>query len=197
MPRLSNDKRNQAVGMLNAGISATVVSRHFGCTRKTIEHLRRRFRFTGNLADLPRSCRPRTTSATDDRYIILQHLCNRCLTAAATGRHMVFIHRLRNRIRQNVQSIQAYHLYFDQILTRPHPTAGRDWYHRHLHFRHAHWDLTLFSDECRFNLSHADAREFIAVRESVNTDVCVIERWFGGGSVFVWGWIMGDSLNLY
>ena len=94
MPRLSNDKRKQAVGMLNAGISATVVSRHFGCTRKTIEHLRRRFRFTGNLADLPRSCRPRTTSATDDRYIILQHLCNRCLTAAATGRHMVFIHRL-------------------------------------------------------------------------------------------------------
>ena len=31
MPRLINDGRNQAIGMLNAGMSATVVSRHFGC----------------------------------------------------------------------------------------------------------------------------------------------------------------------
>ena len=46
MPRLNNDERNQAVGMLNAGMSAIVVSRHFGCTRKTIERLRRRFRVT-------------------------------------------------------------------------------------------------------------------------------------------------------
>ena len=29
MPRLNNDERNQAIGMLNAGMSATVVSRHF------------------------------------------------------------------------------------------------------------------------------------------------------------------------
>ena len=35
MPRLNNDKLNQANGMLNAGLSATVVSRHLGCTRKT------------------------------------------------------------------------------------------------------------------------------------------------------------------
>ena len=37
MPRLNSDEWNQAVGMLNAGMSATVVSRHFGCTGKTIE----------------------------------------------------------------------------------------------------------------------------------------------------------------
>ena len=34
MTRLNNDERNQAIRMLNAGMSATVVSRHFGCTRK-------------------------------------------------------------------------------------------------------------------------------------------------------------------
>ena len=53
---------------------ATVVSLHFGCTRKTIEYLRRRFRVTGNVADRPRSDRPRVTTAADDRYIVLQHL---------------------------------------------------------------------------------------------------------------------------
>ena len=74
IPRLNNDERNQAVGMLNAGMSATVVSRHFACTRKTIEHLQRRFRVTWNVADGPRSGRPCVTTAADDRYIVLQHL---------------------------------------------------------------------------------------------------------------------------
>ena len=62
-------------------MSATVESRHFGCTRRTIGRLQRRFRVTGNVADHPRSVTP----AADDRYIILQYLRNRRLTAAATG----------------------------------------------------------------------------------------------------------------
>ena len=71
MPVLNNDERNQAIRMLNAGMSATVVSRYFGCTQKTIEHLRRRFRVTGNVTDRPRSGRPRVTTAADDRYIVV------------------------------------------------------------------------------------------------------------------------------
>ena len=74
MPRLNNDERNQAIEMLNAGMSATFVSRHFGYIGKTIERLRGRFRVTGNVADRPRSGRPRVTTAADDRYIVLQHL---------------------------------------------------------------------------------------------------------------------------
>ena len=126
--------------MLNAGMSATVVSRHFGCTRKTIEHLRRRFRVTGNVADRPRSGRPRVTTAADDRYIVLQHLRNRRLNAAAIGR-LYGIHRqtVRNRLRQNVQPACAYRPYFGQILTRRHRTASRDLCHCHLHFRRADW----------------------------------------------------------
>ena len=91
MPRLNNDERNQAIGMLNAGTSATVVSRHFGCTRRTIERLRRRSRVTENVADSPRSGRPRVTTAADDRYIVLQHL-----------RNSIHPQNARNRLRQNV-----------------------------------------------------------------------------------------------
>ena len=127
MPRLNNDERDQANGMLNVGMSATVVSRHFGCTRKTIdiECLRKRFRVTGNVADRPRSGRPRVATAADDHYFVLQHLRNKRLTAAATGRPYG-IHRqtARNRLRQNVQTIRAYRPYFGQILTRSHRTAG-------------------------------------------------------------------------
>ena len=90
MPIINSDERNQAFGMLIAVTSATVVSRYFGCTRKTVDRLRRRYRFTGNVADRP---------------------------------------------------------------------ARRDWCRRHLHFRRADWDFILFSNECWFNLSHADGRE--------------------------------------
>ena len=120
-PRLNNDEGNQAIGMLNAGMSATVKLRHFGCTRKTIERLRRRFCVTENVADRPRSGRPGVTTAADDRYIVLQHLRNRRLTAAATGRHYgVHPQTVRNQLRQNVQPIRTYRPYFGQILTRRH-----------------------------------------------------------------------------
>ena len=101
MPKLNND---EAIGMVNAGMPAAVVSPHFGCTRKTIEHLRRQFRVTGNVADHPQSGRPCVTTAADDRYIILQNLRNRRLTAAATKRcYGIHPQTVRNWLRQNFQ----------------------------------------------------------------------------------------------
>ena len=122
MPRLNNDERNQTIGMLNAGMSATVVSRHFGCTRKDYRA------FTETIpCHRNRSGRPRVTTAADDRYIVLQHLRNRRLTAAATGRQYgIHPQTVRNRLRQNVQPIRSYRPYFCQILTRRHRTARRD-----------------------------------------------------------------------
>ena len=109
MPRLNNDERNQAIGMLNAGMSATVVSQYFGCTRKPIERLRRRFHVTGNVTNHPGSGRPRVTIAANDRYIVLQHLRNRRLSAAATRRQYgIHSQTVRNRLRRNVQPIRAY-----------------------------------------------------------------------------------------
>ena len=67
MPRLNNDELNQTVGMLIAGISATVVSEHFGCTRKTIDRLWRQLRVTGIVADRSQNGRPRVTTAAECR----------------------------------------------------------------------------------------------------------------------------------
>ena len=150
------------MGMLNAGMSATVVSLHF----------------TGNVADRPLSGRLLVTTAADDRYIVLQHLCNRHLTAAAAGRQYgILPQTVRNRLREKVQPIRAYQPYFGQILTRRHRTARRDWCRLHLHFRRADWDLILFSDECRLAIP-TDAREFIAVGESVCHRAGPFRRWY-------------------
>ena len=178
MPRLNNDGRNQAIGMLNAGTSATVVSRHFGCTRTTIKRLRRRFRVTRNIADRPRSGRPCVTNAAYDCYIVLQHLRNRRLTAAATRRQYgIHPQTVRNRLKQNVQPIITYQPYFGQILTRRHRRARQDW------CPPMNVGLTLAMP--------TDAREFYRRWGERFADVCVIEPdRFVGGSVFVWSWII-------
>ena len=73
MPRLNNDERKQAIGMLNAGNCCIMA---LWLYLKDYRAFTRRFRVTGNVADRPRSGRPRLTTAADDRYIVLQHLRN-------------------------------------------------------------------------------------------------------------------------
>ena len=121
--------------MLNAGRSATVVLQHFSFIER-LSGLYGNDCVTGNIADCPRSGRPCVTTAADDRHIVFQHLHDRRLTAASTGRQYgIHPQIVRNRLRQNIQPICAYQLYFGQIHTCRHRTARTDWCRRHLHFR--------------------------------------------------------------
>ncbi|MES9901740.1 MAG: helix-turn-helix domain-containing protein [Sedimenticola sp.] len=86
MPRLSENERNQAIGMLAGGMSARTVARRFGCCRKTIDRLAGRYQATGAVHDRQRPGRPRVTTARADRYITLTHLRQRRLAATVTAR---------------------------------------------------------------------------------------------------------------
>jgi IS30 family transposase len=81
MPRLSNNDRNQALGMLREGISTREVARLFNCHQSTVVRLRQRFQTTNNVSDRPRPGQPRVTADQQDRHIRLQHLHNRFKTA--------------------------------------------------------------------------------------------------------------------
>ena len=59
MPRLSENERNQAIGMLAGGMSASVIARRFGCCRKTSDRLAARYQQTGAIHDRQRPGRPR------------------------------------------------------------------------------------------------------------------------------------------
>ena len=87
-------------------MSATVVLRHFGCTRKTTDCLQRRFRITGNVPDVLEVVGHVSPLLP---MIVLQHLLDRRLIAAATGRQYgIHLQTVRNRLRQNVHSIRTY-----------------------------------------------------------------------------------------
>jgi transposase len=61
MPRLSLADRQQAIGMLQAGMSQGDVAAHFQCHRNTISALVRRQRERNDVTDRPISGRPRET----------------------------------------------------------------------------------------------------------------------------------------
>ena len=196
MPRLSEDERNQAIGMLSAGSMVNNVAHHFGCSRQTIRNLVNRFNITGSVRDRARPGRVRATTLRTDRVITLTHLRNRFLPATVTARRYgVHAQTIINRLRQNQVPIRARRPYTGQIMTPRHRASRLLWARRHLHFRRNQWQSVLFSDESRFTVSHADGRVRIYRRRNERlAECCIRERdRFGGGSVMVWGGIMGNQ----
>ena len=194
MPRLRQNERDRAVGMLAAGTTVTRVARLFGCSRATIHNLGRRYNQTGDTVDAPRSGRPKATTPRQDRMITLTHLRNRFQPATVTARQFhVSGQTIRNRLRRNRRKIRARRPYRGPILLRRHRDARLQWSRRNLRWRRVDWNNVLFSDEARFNLSHADGRIRVYRRTGERyADCCVIQRdRFGGGSVMVWGGICG------
>ena len=74
-----------------------------------------------------------------------------------------------------------------------HRAARLQWAQRHFRWGRQQWARVLFSDEVRFNLSHHDGRIPVFRRRGERfADNCLIERDRSeGGSVMVWGGIMG------
>jgi len=197
MPRLSNIERERAIGMLMANISQVAVARTLGCRRATINDLWQRYQQTGSTGDRQRPGHPRVTTAAEDRHIRLMHLRNRQQTATSTSRTYlggrVSAQTVRNRLR--AANIRARRPYVGPILTARHRALRLLWCRNHLPWNQIRWNRIVFSDESRFNLSHADGRVRVWRRQGERfADCCVVERdRFGGGSLMVWGGICGNN----
>lgn len=195
MPRLQENDRVQALVLLTSGRSVTDVARQFNCHRNTIINLQQRFQQSGSVRDGVRSGRPKVTTARQDRYITLTHLRNRFKTATSTARQFgISRQTVLNRLSANANPIRARRPYVGQVINARNRNLRRLWAQRHLRWTRAQWARVLFSDESRFNLSVADGRVRVFRRRGERfADNCLLERdRFGGGSVMVWGGIMGD-----
>ena len=149
----------------------------------------------GSVRDRPRPGQRRVTSQQDDRYITLSHLHNRFLPATATARQLgVNAQTIRNRLRQNNIPIRARRPYTGPIIAARHRAARLLWAQRNLHWTRRQWHNVIFSDESRFSVSHADDRVRVYRSRNERYAQCFIRKRdrFGGGSVMVWGGIMGN-----
>ena len=75
--RLSQDQRNQVIGVLMAESTVNDIAHHFGCSRQTIHYLMDRFNKTGYVRVLARPGRARVTTLRPYRDNALTHPRNR------------------------------------------------------------------------------------------------------------------------
>ena len=194
MSRLNQNQQIQALTMLARGDNISNVSRAFGCHKNTIIRLRQRFQQTGGEADRRRPGRPRVTNPRTDRFITLTHLRSRFQTDTSSARQYgISKQTVLRHLRQAQQPIRPRRPYVGQVLTARHQAARLQWAKRHFRWGRQQWARVLFSDESRFNLSHHDSRIQVFRRRGERfADNCLVERdRIGGGSVIVWGGIMG------
>lgn len=196
MPRLSQNDRERAVGMLMAGTPYAQVARRFGVHRSTIQRLQTRLQQTGSTHDRPRSGQPRVTTPAQDRHIRVMHLRDRFRVPAETASETVGRNRPRisyrtvqRRLRE--RGIRAYRAHVGMVLTQPRRDNRMRWAQRHSNrnWPNANWRRVVFSDESRFQLYRNDGRRRVYRRRGERfTEQCVrqVDR-FGGGSVMVWG----------
>jgi transposase len=181
MPRLSNNDRNQALGMLRAGISTREVARLFNCHQSTVVHLRQRLQTTNNVSDRPRPGQPRVTTDQQDRHIRLQHLRKRFKTAASTARETPGRHNprissatVRRRLREN--GLRTRRPFRGPLLTPRHRQQCLAWVKTHLQWTRQRWQEVLFSDESRFCISNADGRIRVWRRQNERLAACCINE---------------------
>ena len=180
--------------MLARGDNVSSVSRAFGCHRNTIIRLRQRFQQTGGVVDRRRPGRPRVTNPRTERFITLTHLRLRFQTATSSARQFAISKQtVLRRFRQARQLIRPMRPYVGQVLTARHRATRLQWAQRHFRWGRQQWTQVPFSAKFRFNLSHHDCRIRVFRERGYRfADKCLIERdRFGGGSVMVWGGIMG------
>ena len=194
MPRLCEEHRNMAIGMLINGASINVVAQQFNVHRNTISRLQTRFHHSGTVCDRNRSGRPRVTTPVQDRYIHLLHLRNRFRNAELTSRNIPGMRRItgqtvRNRLREI--NLSAHRPAVRPVLRPHHRQARLQWARQRIVWPLQRWRSVMFTDESRFCLQGRDGRNLVYRRQGERySDSCVLERdSFRGGSVMVWGGI--------
>ena len=85
-PGMTFEQCERAIGMLTAGMSARDAAGPFQHHESTISRLLNRFQQTGNVADRPRSSRPRKTTPREDRFLTTSSRRNRFLSSRNLGR---------------------------------------------------------------------------------------------------------------
>ena len=155
MPRLRQNDRERAVGMVQAGMTHQAVADHFNVSRITISRLTIRLRQTDRTNDRPRNGRPRVTSQRQDRHVHLIYLRNRTITAEDTARRApglanvrISDQTVRRRLRES--GLRARRPVVGTILKQRHRTARLTWARARRCWRLHTWQHILFSDEFRF-----------------------------------------------
>lgn len=185
------------IGKLDEGRSLTSVAQEFGIDKSVVSRAWKAFQMTGTAVRKVGGGRPRKTTASDDRYIVVQAKRDRNQTAGniaqqlrtATGR---LVSRFTVARRLHKGGLFARRPERCIPLTAAHRRHRLQWCQEHKDWTSNQWSHVLFTDESRFSLSNDSHRQLIWREVGTRfhpTNIRERDRW-GGPGVLVWGGIM-------
>lgn len=186
----------RAVVLIEIGTSYSDVADMLRKSKSTIYRNVRRWRQTGEYRRRRGQGRKRSTTARDDRFVVLQTLRNRRTTVPQMRNELEEVrgrrtsHRTISRRLKEV-GLKAYRTKKAPQLQRRHRVARLRFAREHEIWENDQWVNVLFTDESRFCINSIDGRERLYRRrgeedEQFNFTATVS---YGGGSVMVWGGI--------
>lgn len=189
----------QAVLLKQQGCTQREIAATLNVPRTTLRYALKRYEETDLFTRRPGSGGLRVTSARDDRFISIQLLRNRFLTAVEVRQRLQLVRGVNvsdRTVRRRIEEagLHARRPAKGPELSRSHRVERLQFAREHVHWTPEQWSEVLFTDECRVALRAPDGRVRVYRRrgERFLANTTVQTASFHGGSVMVWGGITSE-----
>lgn len=192
MRRFTLETRARIIGMIEAGLSKTEISRKFNCRWQTVHDIHKKWMTHGHVKDLPRSGRPKELCVREERQIAREHKRDPTRTARETARNCNVSDQTVRRVLKR-HGLRSYKAFRGPILQRHHRRKRKAFSALTASWT-SEWGQILFTDECRVSLKTSDARMRVYRPRGKRYDDRFIQeydRW-GRHSVMFWAGITRD-----
>lgn len=199
MPRRSITLFNRAriIALIQEGLTQTAVANRLGVNQSDVSRGWRRYQQTHSVSDRLRTGRPRSTTAAQDRFVMITATRGPMSTATELRADLrrasgvqVSTQTIRNRL--HTRALHARRPLRRVHLLDRHRAARQTWAQEHHGWRLAEWRQVLFTDETRIALHPDSRRKRVWRRKGSRARLQHVQevRAFRGGSVMFWAGIM-------
>ncbi|XGW04344.1 hypothetical protein V3C99_015479, partial [Haemonchus contortus] len=190
----SEATRKTIVDMKEAGMRGATIARILKIPARTVSSILARFRERNTVSNAPRTGRPRSTSARQDKRIVRLSKADPTLTSVDIAAEInasdgTNISRRTVARRLNAAGLIGRRPAKKPLISPKNRKARVEFARRHQHWTSNEWSKVLFTDESKFNLFGSDGIKYVRrpSGERYNPRYTKPTVKHGGGSVMVYG----------
>ena len=193
-PRISDEMRYKVVDLHQDQLGYKKIAKITGISISTIRWIIKKHARTGQVANLPKSGRPKKTSKRLDKLIVKQFEENPFSTAEDVNKYLknnnladISTQTVRNRI--NDADLGNYSARKKPLLSPINIQKRLFFAKKYLKKSENFWNKVIWSDESKFNLCQSDRSKRVYRKKNTSLDpkhlISTLKH--GGGNIMVWG----------